>query len=150
MGKTNFNIVFVDNVDNCEQIAFTDLTEYNEDVEIKTPILKILYPDFTIPETLTYVPYTTNVIKVPTGDGLYTIEISVCPNDKVKKVFYYFKVCEVMNQIKQKLCQNSSNLQKVNELMDIFKYTIVTQLIVNESPEKATIMYQYVKSKINC
>ena len=150
MSTTSLSIVFIDNIDNCNQIAFTDLSDYNSDIEIKTPVVKILYPDFTVPVTLSYTPYSTNIIKVNTGDGLYTLEISVCPNDKIKKIFYYFKVCQVMNSLKTLLCKFSGNIDKVKELMDSYKLLVATQMIAQKEPEKAKVIYNYVKSKLNC
>lgn len=150
MATTSLSIVFIDNIDNCNQISFTDLSDYNPDIEVKTPVVKILYPDFTVPVSLSYTPYTTNIVKVNTGDGLYTVEISVCPNDKIKKTFYYFKVCQLMNILRDNLCKFSGNIDKVKELMESYKLLIATQLIAQKEPEKAKVIYSFVKSKLNC
>lgn len=150
MSKTTFNIEFIDNVDNCCQIAFYDLSSYNPDIEVTTPMIKLLYPDYQLAETLTYTPRSINTIQVPTGDGLYTLELSVCPNNKVKKVFYYFQLCQVYNSIKTQLCKYSGNLEKINKIMDIYKYALATQIIATTEPEKAKVMYKYLKSQLNC
>lgn len=150
MSKTTFSIEFINNIDNCSQISFTDLSSYNPDVEIQTPIIKILYPDFQIAESLIYTPRSINIIQVPTGDGLYTLELSVCPNNKIKKVFYYFQLCQAMNTIKTQLCKYSGNLEKVNKIMDIYKYALATQMVAITEPEKAKVMYKYIQSQLNC
>lgn len=146
MASTNFNISFVESSD-CSIISFVDLSAYNEDIPIDTPVLKVLYPDHLAWVNMSYTPMSINNVGVPLLDGLYTLELSVCPNDKAKKVFYYFKLCGVLNNIKEQLCKYSGNKDKVLELMDLYKYALATQMIATKEPEKAKIMFNYLKIK---
>jgi hypothetical protein len=145
---TTFDIAFIDNNEHCDRIAFYDLSIYNTDIPVKTPIIKILYPDFQIPESLSYEPNKINIVNTPISDGLYTLEFSVCPNDKVKKTYYYFKTCNLMSQLQTKLCQVSGNKDKVLELVEQFKYIYAIKMIAEKEPQKAIIMYNSVKNKL--
>jgi hypothetical protein len=147
MASTNFNISFVESSDCCI-ISFVDLTAYNEDIPIDTPILKILYPDHSAWVSMSYTPMSINNVGVPLLDGLYTLELSVCPNDKAKKIFYYFKVCGFLNNLKTQLCKYSGNKEKVLELMELYKYALALQMIAQTEPEKAKIMFNYLKIQI--
>lgn len=149
--KTIFNVAFIDNFYNtssCNIIAFNDLSTYNNDLVTDSPLLTILYPDFKIPVVLSYTPSTINTIQVPTGDGLYTIELSICPNNTLKQTFYYFQICQTMNALKTIICKNTGDKDKVLKFMDIFKYLTAIQMIASTDPLKANIMFAYVKTQI--
>ena len=151
MAKTSFSVAFIDNFYNtscCNKIAFTDLSSYNPEIAVTTPILTILYPDYTVPVTLSYTPYSTNTIEVPTGDGLYTVTLSVCPNDVLYQTFYYFQLCHSMNDLRTLICKHSGNIDRVVKYMDLFKYMIAVQLTASIDPIKANIMFKYVKSQL--
>jgi len=148
MSKTIFNISFIENNEFCDRICFYDLSEYNSDIAIESPVVKILAPDNIIAETFTYKPKVINIFDTYLTDGLYTIEISICPNDKLKKTYYYFKTCLIMQELKNKLCQFSGNKEKVLELIDMYKYIHALKLIAENEPKKAVIMYKYIKNKI--
>jgi hypothetical protein len=148
MAKTELNIAFVENNQKCDQIAFIDLSVYNSDIPVKTPIVTILYPDFTIPISLGYTPRSTNIVETTCIDGLYTFEISVCPNDMLKKTFYYFQLCNWYKWLSTELCKYSGNKTKINELIDLYKYSLAIKEVSNSEPKKAIIMFNYLKSKI--
>ena len=148
MAKTEFNIAFIDNNQMCDQIAFVDLSIYNPDIEVKTPIITITYPDFNKSVKLSYTPRSTNVISTMCLDGLYTVELSVCPNDKLKKVFYYFQLCSWNKWLSEELCKYSGNKSKVLELIELYKYSIAIKEVVKAEPKKAILMFNYLKSQI--
>ena len=148
MAKTEFNIAFIENNQLCSQIAFTDLSNYNPDVEVNTPIVKILYPDFQSSISLEYTPRSTNIIETPCLDGLYTLELSVCPNDKLKKTFYYFQLCNWYKTLAVELGKNSGNKSKVLELIELYKYSLAIKELAPTEPKKAILMFNYLKNKI--
>lgn len=143
--RTEFKINFIESFDNPDTIVFLDLSTYNTLEPIRTPMLRVKKHDLNTWLDYPYIVSAENSVEA-CGDGLYTLELSVCPNDRLYKRFCYFHISTAIQTLKQLLCENVNDTEKIIELMDNYKLLIACQLCPNED---SNIIYQSVIKKLN-
>lgn len=149
---TNFKINFIEDYRNCDNITFVDVTDYNLDVPIKTPVVSIIVPNFTTLLESSYVPMSTNTVSVGKyGDGLYKFKLSICPNDKLYKEFSYYNICTAISRIKGNICSDSS-IENIEKQMEFYNQLLAAKILgesCNKSNEKkADIIYQNIMNSL--
>ena len=122
MNQTQLDLLFIDSP-NEKVIYLQDVSEYNPDLEILSPLLQITPPNFSTRYNLVYPPNhtiyinsnalgwsnTTNFKAMPIlADGLWKITQSVYPNDCLYKDHYHFRIVNLKKKI---MCHVHSNFQ---------------------------------------
>lgn len=110
----------IQQTNNCSIFRIYDTSIYTEDLEITCGTINITVPGFNKTYTLSVSPnfsYTVTacLIGLQTegcgtsaqllNDGLYTIEYSVSPNDKVYVQYNYLRTCQFLDTYYRYLCQ---------------------------------------------
>lgn len=147
--KTEFKINFIEDYRNCNLITFVDLTEYNNITTIKTPVVSIKVPNFDQIVEAVYTPKYLNTIDIKChGDGLYIVELSICPNDRLKKSFKFYQICGAVSKIKAILCSDNKE-----PLMKIYSSLLAAKMMAEsddvEGEKKADIIYRDAIKQIN-
>jgi hypothetical protein len=153
--KTEFDIKFIEDFKDCKTITFIDQTIYNPNIPVTTPVLRVTLPHFNKYVDLDYIPSKVNFVNTKVlglnvgclNDGIWTFELSICPNDKLKKSFKYFNICNAMSLISTELCSDSSE-ENLLRLKDIKDQLQLVQLMCDE--KKAYAMYDMLIKKIHC
>jgi hypothetical protein len=144
---TEFNIKFIPNECECRTITFIDETIYTVE-SIQSPILKVTLP-FNKYVLLEYKPnfinkidaYTLSLVftgKIPDlMEGMYKFELSVCPNDIVKKEFSYLFICPLLKRIGALLSKD-----KDINIQTIYINLLIAQTFANDYPDKACAIFE--------
>jgi len=88
---------------NPKYLYVIDASTYNSQINVQQPKLDILLPGRTTPVEFAFTPNTANQITsftlgltsysfIDLPDGLWTIQYSVCPSDKLFKKFTFFRI----------------------------------------------------------
>lgn len=144
----------------CRFFSLVDVSIYNPDLEVTNAKYKIILPNF---DKFVEVPYTPNTVTVINTnllllsvkelgcipDGLYQIEQSICPNDKLYKWFNYYHICTALTNLGKLLCSCIENKAKVKRIWELrMELTDVQQLAACGQIEKANTLYKIISSKI--
>lgn len=145
----------------CRFFSLLDTSVYNKDLEITNAKYKIILPNFGKYVEIFYTPNTvtvvnTNLLKLTVEelgcipDGLYQIEQSICPNDKLYKWINYYHICTAMTNLGQLLCGCIENKEKVRKIWEWrMELEDVQNLAACGQIEKANTLYQIVSNKIS-
>lgn len=122
MNQTQLDLLFID-TSNEKLLYLQDVSEYNPDVEVVSPLLQITPPNFSTTYTLIYPILSTIYINsnalgwtdatsfefMPVlPDGLWKIRQSVHPNDCLYKDHYHFRIVNLKKKI---LCNVAGALE---------------------------------------
>ncbi len=177
MNQTQLELLFID-TPNEKLIYLQDVSEYNPDVEVQSPLLQITPPNFSTIYSLIYPTLstiyinsnalgwtdTTSFDSMPVlPDGLWKFRQSVYPNDCLYRDYYHFRIINLKKKI---MCYVSSTLDGINNCtLDISNWSkdifVLLQLLDSAKflaeccgqHEEATIIYNQVDrafKKYNC
>lgn len=177
MSKTNLSLLFFDSPD-LKVIYTQDVSWYNPDLPIETPLLEICPPNYSTVYTVVYPVSKLIVINsnsfnwsssnnycdlTSLPDGLWEFSQSVSPNNLIKKTHYHFRITrlkqEIIKTVSEKLASdsvycspNSVWYKEVYEMLATLE--IAKQLSeLYCKHDEAKIMYNQVKLKskqLNC
>lgn len=125
MSKTTLSLLFFDSPD-LKVIYAQDVSWYNPDITIETPLLEIIPPNYSTVYTVVYPVSKLLVINsnsfnwsnssnysslTTLPDGLWTFHQSVNPNGVTRKTHYYFRITrlkqEIIKMISEKMASDS-------------------------------------------
>lgn len=113
MNTTNLELIFIDKPDP-KIIYIQDVSQYNEDVDIESPILEITPPNYSTRYSLIYpdssiIPINSNALGWTLAssyeeltvlvDGLWLFKQSVKPNDCIYKTHKHFRIVNLKKKI---------------------------------------------------
>jgi hypothetical protein len=171
MSKTNLSLLFFDSPD-LKVIYTQDVSWYNPDVAVETPLLEICPPNYSTVYTVVYPVSKLIVINsnsfnwsnsnnydelTTLPDGLWTFTQSIKPNGVVKKTHYYFRITrlkqDIIKMISEKLASdsvycspNSPWYKEVHEMLTTLEVAKQLSELYHKHDE-AKIMYNQVKLK---
>ncbi len=133
------NALFLD----CEYLTIIDTSEYNPDVPIENPILRIELPNFNKYVDIPYTPkavnnINSNLLKLTTTkcdlpSGVYTITQSICPNDKLSTTYSVLNVCPDMKTLGCALCDvGSSDPDKYKEFHELLMSLDIAKFLIEK------------------
>ena len=171
MAKTKLSLLFFDSPD-LKVIYTQDVSWYNPDVSVETPLLEITPPNYSTVYTVVY-PISklivinsnsfnwsnSNNYEDLTGlpDGLWTFTQSIKPNGVVRRTHYYFRITQlkqdIIKMVSEKLASDSvfcspNNVwfKEVYEMLNMLEVAKQLSEIYCKHDE-AKIMYNQVKLK---
>jgi hypothetical protein len=114
-------------------ITITDFSVYNEEIPVTNALYRITIVNFNQYVDIPYTPGTvmninTNLLKFTSvkysslGDvpsGLYLINQSVCPNDKLYYEYYLLNITPDLNKVADAVCCNQGDAEKLDTLWQI-------------------------------
>lgn len=121
MNVTNLELIFVDNPDT-KIIYMQDTSNYNPDITVSNPLLKITPPNFSTQYVIEYpklslISFNSNALGwtdvqdwnklVILPDGLWKIQQSIDPNDCIYRDYNHFRIVNLKKKI---LCYVSEQL----------------------------------------
>lgn len=171
MSKTNLSLLFFDSPD-LKVIYTQDVSWYNPDVIVETPLLEIIPPNYSTVYTVVY-PVSKLIVvnsnsfnwsnssdynKLTTlPDGLWTFTQSIKPNNLIKKNHYYFRITklkqEIIKMVSEKLSSDSvycnPNSVWYREVHDMLSNLEIAKQLSELycKHDEAKIMYNQVKLK---
>lgn len=136
----------------CNILSLLDTSIYLEDVPITSPIIKIFPPNWDKYISLPLVRSQINLIR-PSNiryktfpGGIYSIEISICPNAKVYHKQCYLHICNELKLISQLAC-DSDNYE---ELFDIrMKLETAQDMVYDGNVKEGTTLYNIAVKELN-
>ena len=141
---TQFNIVFI------------DASSYNPDVEISEPTLLVTPPNYVSKYSKTYTPHQNTLINPEMfgfsclDDGIYMIEASVCPANLLFKRVGYLRTYNTRKVLKEQILRSKEE-GKVNcNLIELWVSLQVAEDLATCEWDKAQIIFDYIKSQLNC
>ena len=109
----------VPDTNNIKVLRIFDTSTYIEELNVKCGILKITTPGFKVPVQIETLPYFNLVLNActlgiynggcgenspPIPDGIYKIQYSVSPNDKVYVEYNHLRITNTLNRYFNALC----------------------------------------------
>lgn len=141
---------------NAKTLILVDTSDYfekpsNKMFEVKFPNFEKYYKalgnkEFTSLNTK-LLGYSSEIIEMP--DGLYTIRMSVAPNQTVFKCKNYLKSDKLISKLNSILNKECLDLNELKIVSEVDVYLTTAQAIVDESPEKSVDYYQHALKLLN-
>lgn len=153
----------------CKYITITDFSVYNSEIEVTNALYRITIAAFNQYVDIPYTPGTamninSNLLKLTNAayadlcnipSGLYTINQSVCPNDKLYFEYYLFNICPDLKKLAQAACCHREDPDKIDALWDIKQKLELSKVLAEDcgDTKKATSLYNIASkqlSQFNC
>lgn len=138
-------------------ITITDFSVYNDEVETTNALYRITIDAFNQYVDIPYTPGTvmninSNLLKLTAGaysglcdipSGLYTINQSVCPNDKLYFEYYLFNITPDLKKVANAVCCWKDDSGKMDALWDIKRDLEMAKVLAEDclDPTKAKALY---------
>ncbi len=151
-------------------LTITDFSIYNTDIPVTSSIYRITIPNFNKYVDVSYTPGTaininSNLLNLTTTrtvgglaclpSGLWTINQSVCPNDKLFNEYYFFNISPDLVELATAVCCNKEDEDILEKLWDIKMNFELAKTLAEEcgDTKKAIALYNQAAkqlARINC
>lgn len=149
----------------CKYITIHDFSVYNPDVEVTNALYRITLAAFNQYVDVPYTPNTvmninSNLLNL-TGayysglcdipSGLFVINQSVCPNDKLFSEYYLFNICPDLEKLKNAVCCWKEDKEKLDLLWDIKMELELAKTLAEDcnDTKKAIALYNTASKRLN-
>lgn len=146
-------------------ITLTDFSVYNTEIPVTNALYRITLAAFNQYVDIPYEPGTilnvnSNLLKLTASgvsglcdipSGLYIINQSVCPNDKLFSEYYLFNIVPDLKKLAKLVCCHREDNDKMDALWDI-KLMLETAKILAEDcsdTKNSVSLYNIASKKIN-
>lgn len=159
---------------NTKILRVFDTSTYVPDIPVKCGVLQITSPGFRVPVQIEVLPYFNLVLNACTlgifrgdcgedtpclSDGIYIVNYSVSPNDKVYVEYNYLRVTNIVNKYFAELCKlelaacepRAEVKSKLKELRFIKSLIDAAKVKVEycNSPVQGMELFNYALKKLN-
>lgn len=146
-------------------ITITDLSLYNPEVPVTSAVYRITLPNFGKYIEIAYIPSTvlninSNILMLTNAvdeaglkelpSGLYVINQSICPNDKVFVEYNYFNIAPDLKKLALLTCVLKDNDDALVELFELRVKLELAKTLAEEccKPKEAIALYNLTSKKI--
>jgi hypothetical protein len=159
--KINFHVY-----DTPNSITVLDISSYNADVAVTESKFEVTPPNFATCTAIDYIPSSIiNITNLSLGwpeagllpDGIWSLKMSVCPNDKLFKTESHLRTTNVRNCLYEKAAAaiKNNDQNKSCHYLNLLQHLDVAQHLAKcyDTLEQAVIIFNYVISenkKIDC
>ena len=147
-------------------LTIYDFSQYNTDIPTTNSVYRITIPNFNKYVDLSYVPNTTlnvgaNLLQLSNvwdpallpvlPSGLYTINQSVCPNDKLVNEYVFFNIAVELKRIALAVCEFSDNKEKLAKLFDLKNQFELAKMLAEDCcrSKEATTLFNLALKALN-
>lgn len=143
--------------DTANAISIVDASAYNTDIEITDPTIEVTGPNYNSYINKEYQPYQVFVVTSLNlfndlqckilGDGVYTIRMSVCPNNSLYKAKKHLRVHNLKTEIYRKAkielakCNEEAAHKMLTQLLDV---DIAVHFVACGDEERGTALYNMI------
>ena len=146
-------------------LTITDFSTYNTDIPVTSSIYRITVPNFNQYVDIPYTPGTaininSNLLNLTATrrvsglaclpSGLWIINHSVCPNDKVFIEYYFFNIAPDLKELANAVCCNKEDEEIIDKLWDIKQSFELAKILAEDcgDTKKAIALYNQAAKQL--
>ena len=139
-------------------LSILDMSQYNTDVPVTNAVYRITLPNFNKYVDVSYTPNTmtnigTNLMLLSSTpnqadlpaipSGLYKIEQSICPNDKLFFKYNFFNIFNELSCIAELVCEYENDLNTLEKLLALKDQFELAKMLAESCAKEKEAIYLF-------